>query len=94
MALTPTREAKYALDYGVSRSDLSPGARIEYDRLVAEGYGAARQYERQRAAEEERRKASQAAKEAARREATIDAMNFKMGLSLAQGFCPEREGRP
>jgi hypothetical protein len=39
MALTPTEEAKYALDYGVSRSDLSLGARIEYDRLVAEDYG-------------------------------------------------------
>jgi len=38
MALTPTEEAKYALDYGVSRSDLSLGAQIEYDRLVAEGY--------------------------------------------------------
>ncbi len=38
MALTPTEEAKYALNYGVSRSDLSLGAQIEYDRLVAEGY--------------------------------------------------------
>lgn len=85
MALTPTEEASYALGYGVSRSDLSPGAQIEYDRLVAEGHGVHR-YERQRAAEEERRKAGQAAKEAARREATIDAMSFKWDYPVLKVF--------
>ena len=39
MALTPAEEAKYALNHGVSRSDLSPEAQTEYDRLVPEGYG-------------------------------------------------------
>ena len=34
MALTPTEEARYALSFGVSRSDLSPEAQAEYDRLA------------------------------------------------------------
>ena len=34
MALTPTEEAQYALSFGVSRSDLSPEAQAEYDRLA------------------------------------------------------------
>ena len=33
--MTPEREAAYALDYGVARSDLSEAARPEYDRLAA-----------------------------------------------------------
>lgn len=39
MAMTPLEEATYALNFGVSRSDLSMPAQLEYDRLVAEGYG-------------------------------------------------------
>jgi len=39
MAMTPSEEARYALDFGVSRSDLSLPAQLEYDRLVAEGHG-------------------------------------------------------
>jgi Short C-terminal domain len=35
MAMTPAQEARYALGYGLSRSDLSMAAQIEYDRLVA-----------------------------------------------------------
>jgi hypothetical protein len=34
MALTPAQEAQYALDNGVSGSDLSPAAQVEYDRLL------------------------------------------------------------
>ena len=45
--MTPTEEAKYAINYGVSRADLSPAAQAEYDRLVAEGYSPARLEERQ-----------------------------------------------
>jgi len=37
MALTPDQEARYALGNGVARSDLSKGAQLIYDRLVAEG---------------------------------------------------------
>lgn len=37
MAMTPEQEARHALSYGISRSDLSLGAQIEYDRLAAEG---------------------------------------------------------
>jgi hypothetical protein len=79
MALTPAQEAQYALANGVSRSDLSPAAQVEYDRLVhdlqvAKGSGAPRH---QGAAEEERWRAREAAKATARREATIDAMDFK-----------------
>lgn len=33
MALTPEQEARYALDYGVDRGDLSSEAQAEYDRL-------------------------------------------------------------
>jgi hypothetical protein len=40
VALTAAEEAKYALDYGVSWLELSLGAQIEYDQLVAGGYGA------------------------------------------------------
>jgi hypothetical protein len=40
VALTAAEEAKYALDYGVSWLELSLGAQIEHDRLVAGGYGA------------------------------------------------------
>lgn len=32
--MTPEREAAYALDFGVARSDLSPDAQLAYDRLV------------------------------------------------------------
>src|SRR5215472_9898866 len=32
--MTPEREAAYALDFGVARSDLSPDAQQAYDRLV------------------------------------------------------------
>jgi Short C-terminal domain len=35
MAMTPEQEARYALGYGVARSDLSLAAQLEYDRLVA-----------------------------------------------------------
>jgi hypothetical protein len=35
--MTPVQEAVYALDFGVSRSDLKPEVQAEYDRLVAEG---------------------------------------------------------
>jgi hypothetical protein len=35
MPMGPTEEAAYALDFGVSRSDLSPTAQEEYDRMVA-----------------------------------------------------------
>jgi hypothetical protein len=35
--MTPAQEATYALDFGVSRSDLKPVVQAEYDRLVAEG---------------------------------------------------------
>lgn len=34
--MTPEQEAAYALDYNVSRSDLSAGAQLAYDRLRAE----------------------------------------------------------
>ncbi len=62
MALTPTEEAKYALDYGIRRSDLSPGAQIEYDRLVAEGYRTSPRQERPQT-KEERKLAKQARRE-------------------------------
>lgn len=39
MAMTPAQEAQYAISNGVNRSDLSQGAQIEYDRLIADGYG-------------------------------------------------------
>jgi hypothetical protein len=35
--MTPVQEAVYALDFGLSRSDLKPDVQAEYDRLVAEG---------------------------------------------------------
>jgi hypothetical protein len=35
--MTAVQEARYALSFGVSRSDLKPEVRAEYDRLVAEG---------------------------------------------------------
>ena len=62
MALTPAEEAQYALSFGVSRSDLSLGAQIEYDRLVAEGYGTPPQQERP-LTKEERKLAKQARRE-------------------------------
>jgi len=34
--MTPDQEAAYALDYGVSRSDLSMAAQMAYDRLLSE----------------------------------------------------------
>jgi hypothetical protein len=34
--MAPTEEANYALDYRVSRDDLRPEVRAEYDRLLAE----------------------------------------------------------
>lgn len=34
MAMTPTQEAEYALDYEAGRAGLSPAAQIEYDRLL------------------------------------------------------------
>jgi protein-S-isoprenylcysteine O-methyltransferase Ste14 len=34
--LTPEQEARYALDYGLPRSDLPEDVRLAYDRLVAE----------------------------------------------------------
>lgn len=40
MAMTPAEQAKYAVNYGTNRADLSPAAKMEYDRLIAEGYGA------------------------------------------------------
>jgi hypothetical protein len=49
------------------------------------------QYERQRAAEEQRRQADQSAKQAARREATIDAMNFKWDYPALKVFV--RDGK-
>jgi hypothetical protein len=36
MGLTPEQEAAYAISYGLSRSDLKPEVRPEYDRLLAE----------------------------------------------------------
>jgi hypothetical protein len=33
--MTPVEEARYALSFGVSRSDLRPDVQAEYDRLVA-----------------------------------------------------------
>lgn len=33
MGMTPTQEARYALDWGGARSDLSMPAQLEYDRL-------------------------------------------------------------
>lgn len=39
MAMTPEQEARYALGYGLPRSDLPLAAQLAYDRLVAEGYG-------------------------------------------------------
>jgi hypothetical protein len=62
MALTPTEEAQYALNFGLSRSDLSLGAQIEYDRLIAEGYGIPPQQERP-LTKEERKLAKQARRE-------------------------------
>lgn len=41
MAMTPTQEASYALDYGLDREDLKPQVRAEYDRLKQERYFAA-----------------------------------------------------
>lgn len=67
MALTPTEQAKYALDYGVSRSDLSLGAQIEYDRLVAEGHGTPPQEERPLTKEERAQARQQRRKENRRR---------------------------
>src|SRR5580700_7778690 len=49
------------------------------------------QYERQKAAEEKQRKDAQAAKEAARREATIDAMQFKWDYPALKVFV--RDGK-
>ena len=46
MALTPTQEAQYALNFGVSRSDLSSEAQAEYDPL-AEGHKQAQQERRE-----------------------------------------------
>src|SRR5260370_264189 len=46
MAMTPREEAAYALDFGVSRSDLSPEAQAEYDRLAGERQEARRERER------------------------------------------------
>ena len=91
--MTPEQEAAYALDYGVSRSDLSPAAQTEYDRLVhdqqiAKGSEAPRY---QSAAEEEQWKVSQAAKATARREATIDAMDFKWDYPALKVFV--RDGK-
>jgi hypothetical protein len=37
MAQTPDQEARYALNFGVARSDLSMPAQLIYDRLVSEG---------------------------------------------------------
>ena len=34
MPMGPTEEAAYALDFGVSRSNLSLAAQLEYDRMV------------------------------------------------------------
>src|SRR5262245_6058754 len=34
MAMTPTEEAQYALNFGVARSDLKPEAQAEYDCLA------------------------------------------------------------
>ena len=57
MARDPLEEAAYALDYGVSRSNLSLAAQIEYDRLVA----AQAQYDRLKVplTKEERKQAQQ-----------------------------------
>ncbi len=46
MAMTPREEAAYALDFGVSRSDLSPEAQAEYDRLAGERQEDRRERER------------------------------------------------
>lgn len=44
--MTPEQEAAYALNFGVSRSDLRPGAQAAYDRLVAERQQARQERER------------------------------------------------
>jgi hypothetical protein len=61
---TPAGEARYALDYGVSREGLSLEAQIEYDRLVAEGHGTPPQ---RRPTREERKQARQEHREEAAR---------------------------
>jgi hypothetical protein len=38
MAMTPTQEAEYALDYGLDRDGLRPEVRVEYDKLKQERY--------------------------------------------------------
>ena len=38
MAMTPTQEAEYALDYALDREGLRPEVRVEYDRLKQERY--------------------------------------------------------
>lgn len=35
--MSPVQEARYALTWGVARSDLKPDVQAEYDRIVAEG---------------------------------------------------------
>jgi hypothetical protein len=39
--MTPEQEARYALGFGVARSDLSPDAQLAYDRLVEQQKAAA-----------------------------------------------------
>jgi hypothetical protein len=43
MATTPEQEAEYALDYGTSTPESSPGGPIEYERLAAQGDGVPRE---------------------------------------------------
>ena len=57
MALTPLEEAEYALAYNVKRSDLSPAAQAEYDRLLPAHHGRLEESAR-RAQEREKRAAA------------------------------------
>jgi hypothetical protein len=65
MAMTPAQEAQYAISNGVNRSDLSQGAQIEYDRIIADGYGTPQ--EQRPATKEERMRARQERHEENRR---------------------------
>ncbi len=88
MALTPAEEAKYALDFGVSRSDLSLPAQLEYDRLMAEGYGTppvTLTKDEYKQAQRERRERARSELEAALKAAEETAWFPNLGVAVRDG---------
>jgi len=88
MAMTPLEEARYALNFGVNRSDLSMPAQLEYDRLVTEGYGTppvTLTRDEYKQAQRERREQARRELEAALKVAEATAWFPNLGIAVRDG---------